>query len=600
MNRTQGLWNWRIHPDWLHLLDDVHRPDWLNLAAGPRAERVKGSEGGRQVFRVRVGDAILYVKLFRPAKRWGRWRRRLVGSDAAREWRITEYARSHGIDAVEPVAMAEAPIRGRQIDSIYITLGRENTRPLDECWQEMSGASIPGIRRLKNAITDAVAELLARAHAHGFEHFDLHAGNVLIHSRCERYRALFVDLHSIRTGRPVDDAGVVRNLAQLNQWFSWHATVTDRVRFLDRYVHWHREVRGAAACGRELSGDRRGLIEALGWAIRRHANALYAQRDRRLLRTGHYFARLGLPDNWRAHTYLACKHPMPGSRVSQMTFTAQQWRGWLREPTAWITPTDRGRVIKDSTTAIVCRQQLDTGISEPLEVVCKRSRPRNPLKLLRYALFGSRPMLTWMRGNALLHRRIPTARPLAVLERRCLGLVLDSFVMTEYLENGHDLDSLLVTELRALPADRERHVKQVLSQELARLVRLMHEQGFIHRDFKAPNIMVQWSPTLDDPPRLSLVDLDGLKRVRQPTESQQLRAIMRLNVSLDHCRRLTRTDRLRFLKQYLRRPGNPDPDWKPVWQTIAASSASKRTDQAEQQRRLLKKHGHTWPADDEE
>jgi len=590
VGRTRGRWQWRIDPKWLHLFDDVGEPDWLDLAADPRAERVKGSEGGREVFRVRAGEVVLYAKLFRPVGWWGWLRRQLAGSDAARERRITEYARSHGIGAVEPVATAEAAIRGREVDSIYITLGREEVRPLEECWQQLACAAA-GQRRLKNAVIDAVAELLARAHQNGFEHFDLHASNVLIRTRCGEYRALFVDLHDIRTGRRVSDAGIVRNLAQLNQWFSWHATVSDRVRFLERYVHWHREVRGAAACGRELRGDRRGLIEALEWAIRRHANALYARRDRRLLRTGSYFARLDLPDGWRAHTYLACKHPMPGSRVSRMIFTGQQWREWLGEPAAWFTPTDRSRVIKDSTTAIVCRQRLDAGEGEPLEVVCKRSRPRNPLKLLRYALLGSRPMLTWKKGNALLHRRIPTARPLAVLERRRFGLVLDSFVITEYLEDGHDLDSLLVMELRALPADRERRVKLWLSQELARLVRLMHGQGFVHRDFKAPNIMVQWSPISDDLPRLSLVDLDGLRQVRRPTEARQLRAIARLNVSLDHCRGLTRTDRLRFLKQYLRRPGRPDPEWKPCWQAIASSSGSIRTALGAHQRKRLRRPG---------
>lgn len=582
--RAQGDWRWRIHPAWLHLFD-AWEPDWQHLACDSRAERVKGREGGREVFRIRLGKTVLYVKLFRPAERWARLRRRLVGSDAVREWRITEYARLHGIDAVEPVALAEAPIRGREVDSLYITLGRENARPLQECWQELASA-ISGARRLKNAIIDAVAELLARAHQNGFEHFDLHAGNVLIHARGGQYRAFFVDLHSIRTGRPVNDAGVRRNLAQLNQWFSRHATVSDRVRFLDRYLHWHRELRGAAACGRVLQGDRRDLIEALEWAIRGHADALYARRDRRLLRTGPYFARLDLPGGWRAHTFLACKDPVPGSRASQMTFTVPQWREWLREPAAWVTLTDRSRIIKDSTGAVVVRQRLTPGGGESLKVVCKRSRLRSPLRLLGYALLGSRPMLTWRRGNALLHRRIPTARPLAVLERRWFGLVLDSFVMTEYLENGHDLDTLLVVELRALPADRERRVKLALTQELARLVRLMHERHFIHRDFKAPNIMVQWSPASSEPPRVSLVDLDGLRQVRRPTEAQQLRAITRLNISLDHCRRLTRTDRLRFLKQYLRRPGKPDPEWKPVWRVIAAASVARRTHQVARQREL--------------
>jgi hypothetical protein len=103
--------------------------------------------------------------------------------------------------------------------------------------------------------------------------------------------------------------------------------------------------------------------------------------------------------------------------------------------------------------------------------------------------------------------------------------------------------------------------------------------------------MVQWDPRADEPPRVLLVDLDGLKRTRRPSLRHELRALARLNVSLDHCKRVTLTDRLRFLKRYRARPGHARRPWKPIWQQIAARSHAKRKARARYQQKMLAKYG---------
>lgn len=569
LSYASGQWVWQIRPDWADLLGGDNVPDWLNLKNHPGATLVKANDA-RQVWRVQWDERLLFVKICWPGRSWPRIRRWLFGPDAVREKSVADYAAAHGVDTVTPLAVGTAPFRGRNPVSILITLGLPHAVALNEFWSRIDDSS-PTARRIRNEVIDATARLIACAHENGLEHTDLHAGNVLIEATGQiPCRALFVDLINIRIRQPVDEQGMLRNLAQFNQWFRSHATVTDRVRFLDRYLEWRKILAGGI---RPLEGGHRRILAQMERAAVEHANALYAKRDRRALRTGRYFARLRPARGWHAHVFLEAKHPVEGSPASRARFSAEQWKRWLRSPEDWIRAARREYVLKDSPTALVYRTQLDDQSGQGVDVICKRSIPRNLFKRLGLLFRASRPMRTWRLANALLHRQIPTARPLAVVERRVLGYPVDAFLITEYIRHSHDLDTLLAVQLREMSPARAFRLKRQITRALVVVLRRLHDRGFIHRDLKAPNVMVQWDPSAEAPPRVLLVDLDGIRQVRQAAE---VRALARLNLSLEHCRTLTRTDRLRFLKQYLSRPGRPDPQWRNRWKAIEAATRSKR------------------------
>ncbi|GMU21851.1 MAG: hypothetical protein AMXMBFR13_19390 [Phycisphaerae bacterium] len=576
--RAQGRWIWQVRPEWTALLDTPDHPDWLNLQADPRARLIKTNDG-RQVWRVAWGPRLVYVKVGRPQRRWARARQWLYGPDCAREAAVARYAAAHGVDCVVPIALGVAPLEGREPFSILITAGLPDARPLNEVWAGV-GQDHPAIRQTRNQLIDAVAHLIARAHEERLEHADLHAGNILIEPTADGgFRALFVDLQNIRTGRPVTDERVVRNLAQLNQWFRQHAPLSDRIRFLYRYLLWRDQFGAGETTRQPLCGGRRELLAALDRAGADHARLLYRKRDRRCLRSGKYFARLPLADGWRAHVFLEAKHPVSGSRSASLRLTPEHWQNWLSDPPGWVRAVERRYVIKDSPSALIYRASLQVESAGPLDVICKYARPRNLLKRVQNLFRSSRPMWTWIRANMLLNRQIPTARPLAVLERRRWGWRQDTLIITEYLEHAHDLDALLTVRLRELDKPRQRRVKQQIISTLAGTLRRLHERGFVHRDLKAPNVMVQWQP--DQEPLVWLVDLDGIRPVRRPRPAAEVRALGRLNVSLDKCRAVTRTDRLRFLIRYLARPGRPEPDWKPVWRQIERSTRRQRARRAD-------------------
>lgn len=575
IERTIGRWKWRMAREWAELLQAADSLDWLHLENDPRATLVKANPN-RQVWRIRLDERFIFAKISSPAHRWARWSRLLRGSDSVGEWRCADYAARHGIDTVQPIAAADSPWTASRPGSILLTIGLPDAIALDDLWSRLDPQATK-TRATKNRVIDAVARLIARAHQNGFEHRDLHPGNILVEPLGDgQYRALFVDLHNIRLGRKVDVARVVHNLATFNHWFDIWGQRTDRLRFLDRYLHWRQVMEDENAHGFPLSLDRRELIRHIAQATEAHANALYAKRDRRCLRSGPYFARLKLDGGWRAHVFLSAKHAVPGSRASEISLTPQQWHHWLQQPADLIDHRDVRRVIKISSTAVIRRAALPLSDGTNLDVVCKYSREVPGLKLLLNIFRPSRAMRTWRRAHALLQRRIPTARALAYAERRVFGLPRESLIITEYIENARDLDTVLSMDLRALTVPQQRVLKRRLIEGLVTIVRRMHARGFAHRDFKAPNIIVQWNGQPENEPRLFLVDLDGIHRRRYADERAVLRAIMRLNISLDHCRRVTRADRLRFLKIYLERTGRSDRSWKPLWRELAALSERKR------------------------
>ncbi|MBN1490739.1 MAG: phosphotransferase, partial [Phycisphaerae bacterium] len=443
-------------------------------------------------------------------------------------------------------------------------------------------------------LIEALADLLATAHQRGLQHADLHPENLLvIGDPCAepRPRIAFVDLHGVQTHRPVSDAAIIRNLAQLNQWFRRHAGITDRIRFLCCYLNM-RQAMSDGPLAHPLGLSRKALVKALEQEAHDHAQRLYAKRDRRAMRTNRYFATIRVPGGWRGHVFLSAKRPVAGSIASTLTFRRQQWQTWLTQPLDWLMPDEAWQMIKDSHSGTVCRRTLPT-TPTPLPVVCKRPRSRNILRRIVMMLRRSRNLRAWQRGFALIHRNMPTAWPLAVLERRRFGLLLDSIAINEALPDAHDLDAVISLELTRLAPTDQRRAKDLLIDVLCRLVKRMHERHFFHRDFKASNIMIQWAPGFAVPPALSLVDLDGL-RLKSRTDNRHVhRALARLNVSLDHCRAVTRTDRLRFLRRFLSGWGRESVGWKALWYELDARSGRKRRQYRQHQAWKLEHYGRT-------
>ena len=563
------------HFDWhcsqrdTDLLTGPDAPDWAALAQHPHAERIKHN-ALREVWHVRLGQRNVYAKLYRPARLTDRLTAIIRRRPSQREWRVACYAHQMGLHVPAPIAIGRA--RQRTDCDVLLTEAVDGS-DLKCVWHDIQRCTNPRERyRRSRALADALAEMLARAHQGGFWHKDLHAGNLLVRTTDGgKPTVIMLDLQSATIGRPVRDTPASRNLVQLAQWFSDRATRTDRLAMLTRYLAWRQRLTDAPFA-RATPLTRRHIVRQANRLAHRHARSLWAKRDRAARGTGRAFATLRLPNRWRAIVSLIERRPAQGLHVSGVSLTCSDtWRRLLADPTGLLT-TDPTRLVKGSQTGDICRTEL-TWPDGSLPAICKRPTPRNALKKLLYPVTQPRTRMAWQKGYALLDRDIPTARPLALLERRTAGLLRDSILLTETITDSHDLDTMLRLHLTSHPPAVQQRVKRELIERLAHVIRRMHERGFTHRDLKASNILVQWTPNQTDPPGVALIDLDGLKHrwlSRPAPQRLATRALARLNVSLDRCTAVTRTDRMRFLRACVRQPGWTRTQYRALWHDVRA------------------------------
>jgi tRNA A-37 threonylcarbamoyl transferase component Bud32 len=535
---------------------------WTN-PAGQGWQRVKRN-ARREVWRAKLNGSAYYLKYYF-GDGWAMRVRRLFRGDACEvEWKGGIYALQTAIPAVAPAAYTTDLIKDGAACSLLVTEAAEPAYPLDEFWEQVA-ADNDGPRRRRDTAqaVRALAQMIARAHQAGFEHLDMHAANILVQPLApRRYRTLFVDLQSARRGAPLSDRAVVRNLAQLNQWFRRRSNITTRLRFLRAYLRYRDEYEHAFEHGRPLGFSFRGLWQALVAAAHRHAEALGAQRDRRARRAGQYFARLRVGGGWRGLAVIRTKRISADSLASRLVLTPAWWRQQLSDPLRWFRDGQTDSC-KESHSACVRRGLLQLD-HQSLPVIFKRPRARNWRRRLSRLLTASRSRRGWRMGQALLNRHIPTARPLAMLERRYGPLTLDSILITEAIPGACDLGTWLRRAHAADDAELWRTSKQQIANLLAKQLRRLAERGFVHRDCKAGNVLVISQPQL----RLLWIDMDGLRRSRRRSEAQQLRALAALHVSLLNVPGLNRSDRVRFLKSYTARFGADPRAWQALWRRL--------------------------------
>jgi len=487
----------------------------------------------RTVFRFEAGGCGYYLKVYEPADPIRRLRARLGLGPGRREWDALQAARAAGLDAPEPVALRHGPDEalvtrevpgGRRLDEVLFDEAFE-AGPADPPYPGARPPELVAVFRTRRRPAPAgviAPAALARLLADLVHHLaradlylpDLHPGNLLIAGSPAAWRLSLVDLAEAVCPAPPE--AVLKHLVQLEHFFEPIASAAERVRCLARL----RDLAGEAPAAGEVAR-----------ATAAYRQRFYPGRDRRTRRESKYFSRLRV-GRWRG-------------------WAAADWADAVRaflEAGGDGDPLARAEAVplKEGRTSAVWRVRLAGG----RWVIVKRHRRAADVGPVAGALRPSRSATGLRRGHMLLVRGIATARPAAAVDLRRRGVVTDTLLLTEPVDDALPLADWL----RGGPAPAARHH---VTWRLARMLRRMHEAGLAHRDLKAPNILVAGAG--GPRPEPVLVDLDGLRRGRQVPAWRRVRDLMRLSVSLDEWGVARRTDRLRFLRTYLGAPGCPRP-----------------------------------------
>ena len=157
-----------------------------------------------------------------------------------------------------------------------------------------------------------------------------------------------------------------------------------------------------------------------------------------------------------------------------------------------------GEILKAGNSATVVRLKL-----AGLDLVVKRYNIKNLKHAGKRSLRPSRAAVSWKMGQRLTWWQITTPKPVAMLEKRVLGLRSTAYFVSEYIDGSLAYDCLRQPGLPAAElAD--------WLEQFAILLRRLRDSGLTHGDFKATNFLCGVDA------KLYLIDLDAMRYWSKP------------------------------------------------------------------------------------
>ncbi len=521
--RSFGGFHWQISPN-AEAIFGSSGPDLEGWRRNGRA-RILKTGLQRTIERIELPGAALIVKTCRVNGPRSWFREVFRGSKARLEFENAQALIARGLPTAEPLAWASAH-RLAPGTSILITRCVDAV-PLQD-FLERQRITLP------LALARKLGTTLARMHEAGVAHPDPHPGNLLVTFNDESPTFTLIDVHSLRLGPPLSWSESLQNLVLFNRYFQLRASRTQRLAFWNAYRAGRTFAADQSAEQiRELE-QRTTLSNARFW---NHRMDRYRKSNRQYRVIGDRSVR--------------------GHAVRELPDPFVEWL--MNNPDAPFHDPD-ARVLKDSRTSSVVELAVPTA-SGLMIAIYKRFNVKSSLHGIKNWFRRSPALRSWDFGQNLLDRGLPTARPLLVLERMRGGLSAEGYLLTERVPDARELSAAVADGPQRAWAD-----------SLGRLVRMLHDRQVAHRDLKAPNILMSGSGA---DATIVLIDLVGVEPGKPVSRAQRVRNLARLNASFVHSPKVTRTDRLRFLRAYLAWGLHGREGWKSWWNEIAAATDAK-------------------------
>ncbi|QEH37903.1 Lipopolysaccharide core heptose(I) kinase RfaP [Aquisphaera giovannonii] len=540
--------------------DTLLGPDGLRLEQWRAEGRLSTVKSGphRVVYRVDLPEGPIFIKHYLvPDYRamFRQWFRRGKGRN---EGKRSELLRSIGVPTIYPIALGERRKRKFLFENYLVTWEIPGSLALDEFLEgHLHELPEPGRSRVRQRIARELGVLTARLHNHGLTHIDFHPGNVLIRLEGgDRVELSMIDLDALRQSKRLTWKQAQRNLALLDHYFWVRSSRVERHRFVRAYL----EAREGE------TPDPRRFARGIEEMTRAWAERLWRRWGRRCRSTNKYFR----------------VHPGRGTwAVAAQDVEPAQVEALLADPDAPFRG-EGAAILKDSRTTTVAEANMSVA-GEPTRVVYKRFNRKKWIDPWLNLFRPSRAWRSWQAGQDLCSRGIPTPRNLLFVSRKRRFLTHpfswflphETYLATIKEDGVQPLSRYIRTVLPALPPeDRRRRVRR-LNDELARLIRDLHDRSLSHRDLKASNILIRLDPS-GHGELLSLIDLVGVRLITPVPRGRRVQNLARLSLSLAHAPGRTRTETLRFLRAYLPWGLSPLSDWKGLWRDVQAAISAKQ------------------------
>jgi tRNA A-37 threonylcarbamoyl transferase component Bud32 len=356
----------------------------------------------------------------------------------------------------------------------------------------------------KSLSIDELAKTLREIHEAGLFHKDLHAGNFL----WDGHSLFLTDLHRAKIVRTLSLNQRLWNLSQLFHSLKPIWEDSDHLRFIEKYYE---------------------------------GNPFYLQKKEKLIQKVHFLMDRLQKRQWGSRSKRCLKE--------STEFSILKKRGihyYYRKEF----PLDRlNKVIEEhlrltrERPSILAKKSPEVVIS-----ILNGGKNRICVKQFCYPHFldsfkehfrRSKGLKSWVAGNGLITRGIPSLKPLALMENRnWLGL-RESYFLIEAPEADQELDRYI---LKGFENFEE---KSLFIKAFALWLGHFHKIGLYHKDMKTCNILVSKSGANWN---FHLLDLEDVLLDTKIDERRLFKNFLQLNTSTPKI--ITKAGRVRFFKEY--------------------------------------------------
>jgi tRNA A-37 threonylcarbamoyl transferase component Bud32 len=177
----------------------------------------------------------LCVKEYRYQGPWQPWKELLSGSKARRGWLMGNGLVVRGVKGVIPQALVERKRMGLLREAFLIMETPPGYVELDRYMVMAFEAQKDGTRR--GAFIDAFADFMAYLYLHNIIHRDLKTCNIMVQEGEDTWDFGLVDMDDVRLDKKVGLKSFLKGLIQLHTSTPLFMAMSDRIRFLRRYLH---------------------------------------------------------------------------------------------------------------------------------------------------------------------------------------------------------------------------------------------------------------------------------------------------------------------------------------------------------------------------
>jgi tRNA A-37 threonylcarbamoyl transferase component Bud32 len=205
------------------------------------------------------------------------------------------------------------------------------------------------------------------------------------------------------------------------------------------------------------------------------------------------------------------------------------------------------------------------------QVFIKRYKMRGLRDVVKYLVFSSKARTEWRSLRAFEAHNLSVPHPLALAEQKTGWILKDSCIVIAALTQALPLNEYVEKQILILPPEQQLPVKQSLFLSLARLVSDVHYNKIFYRDLHAGNILVESAGYGNYRPYL--IDLHRALFLPKLMQWMRVRDLAQLCNSVP----ATKTDKMRFLKEYCRNGSLPIQSLNDLARKIAATAQRMET-----------------------